>query len=413
MRTQVVAALSLGLLLAVAIGCGSSGSTTATNTPSPAAPVPTPVPTSTPTPAPTPTPPTPTPTPTPSPTPHASQFLYVGNASSNDINAFGINADGSLTEVSGSPFGVGSAVGAVAPGGGASLAVSGSALQGWTVDPLTGKIAPASVAGPPPTAELVPDAARGLVYQVSVDLCNSGHCSSLGTSSINNGQVAQVQADFSMTPPQANPQRIALDPTGRFLYTIALEFGMGDFLGIVQVQPNGPIVTQISANTSTCDAADIAATAVGTHSYVYLTCIAGGIELDVIDNTSGSVLSRTTFATEGRAEGMAVDPSGQFLLVADTSNNTVDTFKIDPATGNLGNAFMQTPAGTMPNVLTFDSTGSFVYVANGHCLTLPQIICPNDGSSGLHAFRWTTGNLTPIASYATGANPVSLAVWKP
>ncbi len=259
----------------------------------------------------------------------------------------------------------------------------------------------------------MPDAARGLVYQISVDLCNSGHCSSLGTSTINNGQATQVQPDFALTPPQKNPQRIALDPTGRYLYTIALAFGMGDFLGIVQVQPNGPIVAQVSADTQTCNAVDIAATAVGSYSYVYLTCSTGGIELDVIDNTNGSVLSRTSFATEGRAEGMAVDPSGQFLLVAETSNNTVDTFKIDPATGNLGNAFVQTPAGTLPNVLTFDATGGFVYVANGNCIPVPQITCPNDGASGVHAFRWANGTLTSVASYVTGTNPVSLAVWKP
>jgi DNA-binding beta-propeller fold protein YncE len=336
----------------------------------------------------------------------------VANANSQDISAFQVTSEGTLTAVSGSPFAAGNSL-ALAPGGGNSLAVSASQLQGWSVDPATGAITKASTAPPPSTAELVPNSTRSLVYEVEVDPCNSGHCTDLGVSAVNNGAVTRVQSSFSMTPPQKNPQRIALDPSGHFLYTTAIAYGLGNFLGILRLGTDGHIAAQVSADTQICSSMDIAATASGSHTYVYVTCSSGGIQMAVVDNTSGAVLNTTSFATGGKAEGLAVDPSGQYLLVADTSVNTVDIFKIDPATGKLGNAFTQIPAGMSPNVLTFDSARKFVYVANGSCLVLPPATCPNDGASGLQAYSWTGSTLNALGSYSTGTNPVSLAVWKP
>jgi DNA-binding beta-propeller fold protein YncE len=235
----------------------------------------------------------------------------------------------------------------------------------------------------------------------------------LGTATINNGQVGTIQ-ELELVPPQKNPMRIALDPTGSYLYTTVDEFGFGFFLGIVHVNADGTLGTIVSTDTQICSAQDIAATANGTHTYVYVTCYGGAIELHVVDNTSGAVLSSTSFATAGAAEGMVVDPSGQYLLVADTSINTVDVFQMDPSTGKLGNAFTQTPAGTAPTVLTFDSTGRFVYVADGGCMPLdPAPTCSFTGSGTIQAFSWSGGKLTAIKSYPTGGEPVSLAVFKP
>ncbi|MBV9609905.1 MAG: beta-propeller fold lactonase family protein [Acidobacteria bacterium] len=302
----------------------------------------------------------------------------------------------------------------IAIGGGNSIAVSSSQLQGWTVDPQTGSISLTSKLTPVITGELLPNPSRGLVYQVTVEPCASGHCTDVGTSSIKDGQVGLLMPFFPLGSPQENPERIALDSSGHYLYAILAEFDIGHFLGIAQVTPNGNLATAISENTQICSGNDIAATSSGTNDYVYITCSGGGIELYVVDNTSGAVVSSTSFATEGSAEGMVVDPAGQYLLVADTSVNTVDVFKIDPSTGHLGNAFTQTLAGTQPNVLTFDSSGHFLYVANGGCIPQPPAAtCPNQGPNGLQAFSWSNGKLVMIASYPTDHNPVSLAVWKP
>jgi WD40 repeat protein len=260
---------------------------------------------------------------------------------------------------------------------------------------------------------MVPNKSRGLVYEIEYDACVSGHCNSLATAKVDSSGAKPLQVSYGPTSPQLNPERLALDPNGHYLFATAEEFGRGWFLLVMQLQPDGPMTAELSSDTQLCSAVDIAATSSGTRTYVYNTCFTGGIELHVVDNTTGTVISSTSFATSGKAEGLAVDPSGQYLLVADTSINTVDVFKIDPATGNLGNAATQTAAGTGPNVLTFDTSGKFVYVANGTCFMLRGVQCADDGSNGIQAFSWSGGTLKPIGSYRTGKNPVALAVWRP
>ena len=78
---------------------------------------------------------------------------------------------------------------------------------------------------------------------------------------------------------------------------------------------------------------------------------------------------------------VAIDPSGRFLYVSNATDATVSAFSINAATGalvsiNNGNASISTGAkpSTVQTALTVDPSGQFVYVANGSDATLTSLV---------------------------------------
>ena len=72
--------------------------------------------------------------------------------------------------------------------------------------------------------------------------------------------------------------------------------------------------------------------------------------------------------------GVAIDPTGSFLYVANSGNGTVSTFTINSSTGALtavGSA-VSTGGGnsTSPTALLVEPSGQFLYVTNGDAATV-------------------------------------------
>ncbi len=86
-----------------------------------------------------------------------------------------------------------------------------------------------------------------------------------------------------------------------------------------------------------------------------------------INSTSGvlTVVSGSPFSTGTGPQYLVVDPTSNFLYIANTDDNSISAYKIDGTTGALtavsGSAFL---AGTAPDQLVVDPTGKFLYVAN-------------------------------------------------
>jgi len=63
--------------------------------------------------------------------------------------------------------------------------------------------------------------------------------------------------------------------------------------------------------------------------------------------------------------GIAVDPSGDFLLVTNGASNDVSVFHVDQASGALSQVSNSPfPAGEMPCGIAIDPSGPFVYIGN-------------------------------------------------
>jgi 6-phosphogluconolactonase (cycloisomerase 2 family) len=320
-------------------------------------------------------------------------FLYASNISTNanNISGFTVNpATGALTPVSGSPF--------ATPTGDTSIAVSRdfkflyaadfglnqiSAFQvnsDGSLSPLLGTPFPAGN-GPVsvfthPTADFLYVTNQGsgevMIFIIDPELTNNGSVaignSPLFSAMTSDGayyyqtisSLAQIAGfsvsatDGSLTPVSGSPfstgffpNKIAIDPAGKFLYATIPSSFMG---------------TSTSVYAYTIDAASGALTAV-----------------------PGS-----PFTTGENPVSAAVDVSGRFLFVANGANtangNSVSAFSIDSNTGALtavpGSPFAASP---FPGFVATDPSGQYVYVGLG-------------SSSGIAAFvmNQSTGALTPM-----------------
>jgi 6-phosphogluconolactonase len=107
-----------------------------------------------------------------------------------------------------------------------------------------------------------------------------------------------------------------------------------------------------------------------------------------VESGSGPVPGRQEFA---QAHGLAVDPTGKYVLVADLGADRVFIYRFDRARRVLTPAGSQAvPPGSGPRHLLFDAHGRFVYLLT-------------DMTSMLHVFDWDArhGRLRPLQSLST------------
>jgi 6-phosphogluconolactonase (cycloisomerase 2 family) len=119
-------------------------------------------------------------------------------------------------------------------------------------------------------------------------------------------------------------------------------------------------------------------------------------------NTDGSLAQVTgsPFAAGLAPVSLTVDPSKNFLYVADLNSNQVSGYRINIGSGALAATNPATVStGTRPVALAFHSQGHFLYVAN----------ISSDSISG---FQLTpqTGALVPLPTATTPSNPAGIAV---
>ncbi len=146
----------------------------------------------------------------------------------------------------------------------------------------------------------------------------------------------------------------------------------------------------------------------GKFTYVLTSC-SDYVWAYTINTTTGALTKGLPFVTGSSPMSVAVDPSGKFVYVANYNSykngyndGTVSAYIIDANTGALteviGSPFV---AGTYPYSVAVDPTGKFAYVANST-------------SNNVSAFTIdaTTGALTLVAGspFAAGTSPYSVAV---
>jgi DNA-binding beta-propeller fold protein YncE len=105
---------------------------------------------------------------------------------------------------------------------------------------------------------------------------------------------------------------------------------------------------------------------------------------------------------------MAVDPTGKFLYVVNNGSDTVSAYVItsitlllSPQARALTAAGSAVAAGTNPGGIAVDPTGKFVYVANG-----------NSGNISVYTINPSTGALSEVkgSPFAAGSGPFSVAI---
>jgi YVTN family beta-propeller protein len=279
------------------------------------------------------------------------QFVYVGNENSNDVSAFAVNVEtGALTEVSGSPFAAGTGPRALVLNFNVLYVANGGSntISAFARDGTTGALTPLSPAtypvGQGPSSLLV-DPAGQFLY-----VANSGS---------NNISVFVIDPTTSVLTPiagspfaaGASPLSVAFGASGKFLYT-ANHGGSSPSISGFAVDTSSGILTPLhgfpfSAPVNQAIVSD------RPGEYLYATGGSGVLGYR-IDATTGLLSSLAGFPVESGADGFSatLDPTDQFLYVANNGSANISGFRFDASTGALtpivGSPFA---AGDSPSAL--------------------------------------------------------------
>jgi 6-phosphogluconolactonase (cycloisomerase 2 family) len=234
----------------------------------------------------------------------------------------------------------------------------------------------------------------------------------LNTQSANMSIFAIDRATGSLSPTAEtgsfvgfDPHRMAIDPSGRFLYASDLDFELQGF----RIDAATGALTPLTGSPFPGAFNGVGVAIAPSGRFLYLANIQnpvdnrGSIEVNAIDPATGALarVGEPVLAGDLTTE-VAIDPSGRYLYATNRGTNDVSAFTIDPGAGTLtpvpGSPF---PAGQAPRSMAMATSGRFLYVANRDSATL-----------SVYAIAAGSGALSPIAGspFATGPRPLDMAI---
>jgi len=112
---------------------------------------------------------------------------------------------------------------------------------------------------------------------------------------------------------------------------------------------------------------------------------------------SGALVGVDAVSVGEGARFVAIHPSNRFAYVANSGDNDISTFAIDPSTGRLSNR-VDIAAGQSPRLIRIHPSGNFAYVTNF-----------DDGTVSIYSID-AAGALTPAGTVLVGAEPSGIVI---
>ncbi|HEX4002384.1 MAG TPA: beta-propeller fold lactonase family protein [Candidatus Acidoferrales bacterium] len=259
---------------------------------------------------------------------------------------------------------------------------------------------------------------NGLAAQISASDIATAGTASVTVFNPPPGGGTSNSLTFTITPGAVDPQSIAVDPAGKFVYVASsgCTGGSGGYVSMYTVNPTTGALTSIGPPVWTYGygvyADPVTLDPLGKFAYVtnsgdywdYGTDANGSVATYTIDSSTGALTS--TGVLNGNCPGLClpsslvVDPSGKFAyaLNGSASPSSVAIYSINATTGALTSAGTITGEGSGVSVAVHPS-GKFAYVANAS----PSAGSP--GSVSMYSIDATTGALTSIGNIAAGTIP--------
>jgi 6-phosphogluconolactonase len=210
------------------------------------------------------------------------------------------------------------------------------------------------------------------------------------------------------------PRTLATDPSGKFL--IVAHDGPGGLDGGVEAltidSATGAVTAASGSNSVNFNNFHPNFTAVVVDPldrFVYVPLDFSSVIPLTFDSNTGALSNAATPAVlSENTAWLAADPSGRFLYVGsfpDSSDaSTISAFNVDPSNGTLTPIPGSPPAITVGFAPTaaIDPSGQYLYLANGDTA----------GQISAYAIDHNSGQLTPIngSPFSTGASPSSIVI---
>ena len=226
------------------------------------------------------------------------------------------------------------------------------------------------------------------------------------------GALAEVAGSPFTTGPFIQRPKMAVDPSGKFLYS-----GASAGIFAFTIDPVTGALAPIAGSPFAADNTPQAIAVDGKGKFVYVANNGSGtVSAFAINGTSGALtpVPGSPFATGSSPVSLSLSPSSTFLYVATsgTSPFPISGYSIDPTTGALtplaGSPF--STGNNLPSWISVDPSGAFLFqAANGLIQTFT--IAPGTGSLssiGSTSVR-NTVSLPAQLAISSGTTPVTFA----
>jgi len=262
---------------------------------------------------------------------------------------------------------------------------------------------------------------NALVAQISAsDIATAGTASVTVFNPPPGGGISN-SLTFTINAGAVDPQLIAMDPAGKFVYVANLGCmsGVSGYVSMYTVDLTSGALTSVGppvptygygayADTVTLDPSGKFAYATNSgDAFDYGDGADGAVAMYTINSTTGALTSAGVIngdcSTLCFPSSVVVDPSGKFAYIANGGGGStgVAMFSINSTTGAL-TSVGTIAAGDTPNSVAVDPSGKFVYVLNASD-------SPGSGNVSMYTITATTGALAAIGTIAAGTEPVSVA----
>ena len=265
-----------------------------------------------------------------------------------------------------------------------------------------------------------------------------------------NGTLKEVFPRTAVTPNASQPEFLAMDPAGNYLYVAN---AASENISVFSIDASAGTLSPVTGSPFAIGLPPQNMKLTPSGNFLYVTAPSQPYGLIIGYSVTAGVLSSIgVTSTAGlNPSGLVIDPKGSYLYTGNSSSNSISIFSIS-STGGL-TPVAQSPINdsyTSPLSLTFDPTGTYLYVANegsanvtvfsiSSSTGLPAILTtstttgafstePNPSflafdpkgkylfvgnqgtSAAVQPFVVSNGNLTEITTYGTGNTPSSIAV---
>jgi 6-phosphogluconolactonase len=326
----------------------------------------------------------------------SGHYAFVGNNGASSISVYLIGTDGTLAQITGSPFPAKGVTG---------LAINPAHTLLYATDYGPGTVTGFQVAGGVLTAVGSPVSVGTAPDSAAID--PSGKFLYVGNANSNNVSAFTIDSGTgALTTISGSPfslsggagRWVSIDPIGKYVYvsgSLVTAFSFDPMTGVLTAVPGSPF-------TAGGNPTAIGIDPLGKFAYV-ANIQTDNVSAFTINAATGALtpVTGSPYATgTGSAPyGAVVDPSGTYLFVTLNKAGTVFGFVID-SIGALSSINGGVAAGAGPAQIAFDPSGTFVYVANS-------------GSANVSAFSvGAGGNLTALTGSpfpaGTGASSIVL-----
>ena len=286
------------------------------------------------------------------------------------------------------------------------LSDGANTISMFTVDSCTGGLRPTT----PPTVptgannfgseEMVVDPAGRFAYVANLG-SNASDLSTISMFTIDSSTGVLTPTTPATVPTGWFPQGIAIDPSGKFVYTANSD---DNTVSMFTISASTGVLTPTTPPTVAAGWSPLSVTVDPSGRFAYAANqIDNTVSMYTINSGTGVLTPMTpaTVPTGGSPFGVTVDPSGKFAYVPNAyGNNDVSEYTVDSANGVLTpTAAVSARAGNSPTSVAVDPSGKFAYVVNRQDNTVSE-----------YTISASTGDLTPLDVIGTGPSPFRVVV---